>query len=56
MKKLSLVLSDYLNPIRSPKDPAHTITNQPGASAGTTGTILSILLLLSLSKLFFPGL
>ena len=92
MKKLSLVLADYLNPTRTainqpsvadsttspqpinpthtnpattpshpaksthtPKDPAHTITNQSG-SAGTTDTILSILLLLSLSKLFFPGL
>ena len=80
MKKLSLVLSDYLNPTRT--------TNQPGAadsatvpqpaytnpastpghpakpgpttpapgSAGSTDTILSILLLLSLCKLFFPGL
>ena len=78
MKKLSLVLSDYLNPTRTIKDPSHNITNQPGTpgqpsvadstaapqptpkfippTPGTTGTILSILLLLSLCKLFFPGL
>lgn len=61
MKKLSIVLSDYLNPIP-------TTSNQPGATdsttapqpirptPGTTDTILSILLLLSLCKLFFPDL
>jgi RNA polymerase sigma-70 factor (family 1) len=76
MKKLSLVLSDYLNPTRTAKDPPQPIPNQsgpinqsgainqPGAAdsttthptPGTTDTILSILLLLSLCKLFFPGL
>ena len=89
MKKLSLVLSDYLDPTRAAKDPAHAITNQSSAAdsttvpqpirptppisinptpghptksnpnlptPGTTDTILSILLLLSLCKLFFPGL
>jgi RNA polymerase sigma-70 factor (ECF subfamily) len=78
MKKLSLVLSDYLNPTRttinqpgatnSTATPQPTHTNPattPGHPAksnpipptpGNAGTILSILLLLSLCKLFFPGL
>ncbi|HEY4286188.1 MAG TPA: RNA polymerase sigma-70 factor [Puia sp.] len=47
MKKLSLVLSNYLNPTRS---------NPTSGSAGASDTILSIFLLLSLCKLFFPGL
>jgi RNA polymerase sigma-70 factor (ECF subfamily) len=41
MKKLSLVLSDYLNPVRG---------------AGKNDVIISILLLLSSCKLFFSGL
>ncbi|HTI90774.1 MAG TPA: RNA polymerase sigma-70 factor [Puia sp.] len=78
MKKLSLVLSDYLNPTRAANPPGApdsatmprpSSTNpattpghpaKPGPatphSAGSTDTILSILLLLSLCKLFFPAL
>ncbi len=83
MKKLSLVLSDYLNPTRpttsiSPTPTSSTATPQPSfpiaptsmnptldhparstptpGSAGTIDPFLSILLLLSLCKLFFSGL
>ena len=92
MKKLSLVLSDYLNPTRSASNPVATPAPQPAQptqpmpsgttnaaipanptpqapgrpaksnpipapnSAGTSDTLLNIFLLLSLCKLFFPGL
>jgi RNA polymerase sigma-70 factor (ECF subfamily) len=50
MKKLSLVLSDYLNPIHPG---AANPTPAPG-SAGTADTILSILLLLSHPRILMP--
>lgn len=53
MKKLSLVLSDYLNPARDTANPARPM---PPAPRSTNDTLLSILLVLSLCKLFFPGL
>lgn len=54
MKKLSLVLSEYLNPTTS--QPAHPIPPAPHSPHTTNDTLLSILLVLSLCKLFFPGL